>query len=103
LGRITKFIIIEEEKMFATFTDWEFENMDGAPDIARGMWPMMQAAGATSFRATQTGENTVRTMLTWPDAETAQAAIERMRATALEKMPGKVISTAAGAIMVDLS
>ena len=30
--------------MFATFTDWEFEYMDGAPDIARGMWPMMQAA-----------------------------------------------------------
>ncbi|MDA9253735.1 hypothetical protein N9P09_02215 [Amylibacter sp.] len=54
--------------MFATFTDWEFENMDGAPD-----------------------------------AETAQAAIERMRATALEKMPGKVISTTAGTIMVDLS
>jgi len=26
-----------------------------------------------------------------------------MRATALEKMPGKVISTSAGAIMVDLS
>ena len=27
--------------MFATFTDWEFEDMDGAPDIARGMWPMI--------------------------------------------------------------
>jgi len=26
-----------------------------------------------------------------------------MRATALEKMPGKVINTSAGAIMVDLS
>ena len=39
--------------MFATFTDWEFENMDGAPDTARGMWPMMQAAGATSFKATE--------------------------------------------------
>jgi hypothetical protein len=64
---------------------------------------MMQAAGANSFKATQTGENTVRTMLTWPDAETAQAAIERMRAAALEKMPGKVVGTTAGAIMVDLS
>jgi hypothetical protein len=61
--------------MFATFTDWEFEDIDGAQDTARGMWPMMQAAGATSFKATQTGE----------------------------KMPGKVISTSAGAIMVDLS
>jgi hypothetical protein len=90
-------------KMFATFTDWEFEDIDGAQETARGMWPMMQSAGATSFKATQTGENTVRTMLTWPDAETAQAAIERMRATALEKMPGKVVGTTAGAIMVDLS
>ena len=89
--------------MFATFTDWEFEDIDGAQETARGMWPMMQAVGATSFKATQTGENTVRTMLTWPDAETAQAAIERMRATALEKMPGKVVGTTAGAIMVDLS
>ena len=42
-------------------------------------------------------------MLTWPDAETAQAAIETMRAAALEKMPGKVVGTTAGAIMVDLS
>lgn len=89
--------------MFATFTDWEFEDIDGAQDTAKGMWPMMQAAGATSFKATQTGKKTVRTMLTWPDAETAQAAIERMRATALEKMPGKVVGTTAGAIMVDLS
>ena len=89
--------------MFATFTDWEFEDIDGAQDTARGMWPMMQAACATSFKATQTGQNTVRTMLTWPNAETAQVAIEKMRATALEKMPGKVVNTTAGAIMVDLS
>ena len=78
--------------MFATFTDWEFEDIEGAQDTARGMWPMMQAAGATSFKATQTGENTVRTMLTWPDAETAQAAIERMRATALEKCQVKLLA-----------
>ena len=35
--------------MFATFTDWEFEDIDGAQDTSKGMWPMMQAAGATSF------------------------------------------------------
>jgi len=43
--------------MFATFTDWEFEDMDGAPDIARGMWPMMQAAVPLVLR-NSTGENT---------------------------------------------
>tara|TARA_B100000787_G_C16125155_1_gene264626 strand:+ start:519 stop:788 length:270 start_codon:yes stop_codon:yes gene_type:complete len=89
--------------MFATFTDWEFDNINDAQKTANGMWPMMQAAGATRFTATQTGENTVRTMLVWPDAETAQAAIERMRATALEKMSGKVIDTSAGTLMIDFS
>ena len=24
--------------MFATFTDWEFEDIDGAQETARGMW-----------------------------------------------------------------
>jgi hypothetical protein len=26
---------MRRKKMFATFTDWEFEDMDGAPDTAR--------------------------------------------------------------------
>jgi hypothetical protein len=31
-------------------------------------------------------------MLTWPDAETAQAAIEKNESHCLEKMPGKVLA-----------
>ena len=67
------------------------------------MWPKMQAAGAASFKATQTGDKTVRTMSTWPESATAQAAIEKLRAAALERMSGKVIGTSGGELMLDLS
>jgi hypothetical protein len=42
-------------------------------------------------------------MTTWPDSATAQAAIEGMRAAALEKMSGKVTGTSGGELMLDLS
>ena len=89
--------------MFVTFTDWEFDNIELAQKTAEGMWPKMQAAGAESFKATQTGKKTVRTMTTWPDPATAQAAIEKMRAAALEQMSGKVTGTSGGELMLDLS
>ncbi|MDT1985523.1 MAG: hypothetical protein RMX66_01590 [Planktomarina sp.] len=89
--------------MFVTFTDWEFDNIEIAQQTAEGMWPQMQAAGATSFKATKTGENTVRSMTTWPDSATAQAAIEKMRAAALEKMSGKVTATSGGELMIDFN
>ena len=57
--------------MFVTFTDWEFDNIELAQKTAEGMWPKMQAAGAASFKATQTSDKTVRTMSTWPNSATA--------------------------------
>ena len=89
--------------MFVTFTDWEFDNIELAQKTAEGMWPKMQAAGASSFKATQTSDKTVRTMSTWPDSATAQATTEKMRAAALEQMSGKVSDTSGGELMLDLS
>ena len=51
--------------MFATFTDWEFDDMDVAKKTATDFWPKMKAAGATDFRATQTGPNSLRSMTLW--------------------------------------
>jgi len=90
--------------MFSTFADWEFDDVEASQKTAEEiMWPKMKAAGAISFKATQTGDNTVRTNIVWPDAATAQAAIDKMRALALEHMSGKVTGTSAGALMLDLS
>jgi len=71
-----------EKKMFATFTDWEFSDIGKMQETGTSLWPKMQAAGAISFKATQTGENTARTMIVWPDTATAQAAIDDLRAAA---------------------
>mgnify|MGYP001235958843 CR=1 FL=1 len=89
--------------MFVTFTEWEFDNIDAAQATARSSWPTMQAAGATNFKATQIGENTVRSMTLWPDSATAHAAIDKLRAAVLEQMSGKVTGTSSGNLILDLS
>ena len=40
--------------MFATFTDWEFSDMNAMQATGTAMWPKVQAAGAISFKATST-------------------------------------------------
>ena len=89
--------------MIATFTDWEFEDINAAQETANQMFPKMRAAGASILKATKTVENTVRTMTFYPDAATAQATIEKIRAAAFEQVSGKIVPTSAGEIMVDLS
>ena len=70
--------------MFTTFTDWEFTDIGAMEETGSNMWPKMQAVGALSFKAVQTGENTARTMIQWPDAATAQAAVDGLRAAAMD-------------------
>ena len=82
--------------MFITNTDWEFSVL--ASVTAAG--EAMRAAGAVSFQAVQTGENAARTLTTWPDAETAHAVIETLRATASKLADMRVVGAAAGAVIV---
>ena len=89
--------------MFATFTDWEFSNIDAMKATGTAMWPKMQAAGAISFTATSMGPNTVRTRVVWPDAATAQAAIDGLRAAAMEMTDTKATGMTAGELMLDFS
>ena len=87
--------------MFATFTDWEFSDMDAMTATGEAMWPKVQAAGALSFKATATGTNTARTMLVWPDSATAQAAIDGLRAAAMEMTDTKATGMTAGELILD--
>ena len=89
--------------MFATFTDWEFADMDAMKATGEAMWPKVQAAGAIGFTATATGPNTGRTRIVWPDAATAQAAIDGLRAVAMDMTDTKVTGSAAGEVMLDFS
>ena len=80
--------------MFTTFTDWEFDDISTVEATGSNMWPKMQAVGALSFKAVQTGENTARTMIQWPDASNAQAAVDDLRAAAMEMTDTRVVATA---------
>ena len=89
--------------MFATFTDWEFSDMNAMQATGTAMWPKVQAAGAISFKATSTGANTARTMIVWPDAATAQAAIDGLRAKTIAIFDTKAKATTAGEVLLDFS
>jgi hypothetical protein len=92
-----------ERKVFAVFTDWEFSDINAMQATGTAMWPKMQAAGAISFKATSTGATTARTMVTWPAAATAQAAIDDLRAVAMEMTDTKSVAKATGEVMLDFS
>ena len=87
--------------MFITNTDWEFTDAEAMTNVAHYMWPAIKKAGAISFRAAQTGANTARTYILWPDAVTAYEAIDELRATAKKMTATKVTGMAEGFLMVD--
>jgi len=65
------------------------------------MWAQIKSAGAISFKAAQTGENTARTVIIWTDAATAGAAIDNLRAAAAAMTDIKAISSTMGELMID--
>ena len=87
--------------MFTTFTDWEFDDISTVEATGSNMWPKMQAVGALSFTAVQTGENTARTMIQWRDAATAQDAVDDLRTAAMEMTDTRVVATAGGETKLD--
>jgi len=87
--------------MFMTSTDWEFTDAKAMTQAGHDMWAQIKSAGSISFKAAQTGDNTARTVIIWPDAATAGAAIDNLRASAAAMTDIKVISAAMGELMVD--
>ena len=49
------------------------------------------------------GETSGRTIVVWPDAATAQAAIDDVRAKAMDLADMKMVGSAAGNVMLQLS
>ena len=89
--------------MFATFTDWEFDgNIETAKKLAADFWPQMKAAGATDFRGTQTGPNSLRSMTLWKSKEQCEAALDKIRAAGSAHSGMKVVATASGHVETEL-
>ena len=87
--------------MFMTSTEREFADAEAMTQAGHDMWAQIKSAGALSFKAAQTVDNTARTVIIWPDAATAGAAIDNIRAAAAAMTDTRVIASAMGELMVD--
>ena len=87
--------------MFMTSTEREFADAEAMTQAGHDMWAQIKSAGALSFKAAQTVDNTARTVIIWPDAATAGAAIDNLRAADAAMTDTRVIASAMGELMVD--
>jgi hypothetical protein len=71
--------------MYMTMTDWQIE-MPATPETFAAdvgvVFENFKEVGATNLRVCKISENRVRTMTVWPDAETAEFAIEAIKEVA---------------------
>ena len=71
--------------MYMTMTDWQIE-MPATPEAFAAdvgiAFENFKEVGATNLRICKISENRVRTMTVWPDAETAEFAIEAIKEVA---------------------
>ena len=71
--------------MYMTMTDWQIE-MPTTPETFEAdvgiAFENFKEVGATNLRICKISENRVRTMTVWPDAETAEFAIEAIKEVA---------------------
>tara|TARA_B100001173_G_C15885989_1_gene503512 strand:+ start:98 stop:367 length:270 start_codon:yes stop_codon:yes gene_type:complete len=88
--------------MFATFTDWSMDNPEEGVKAADKLWPEMKAAGAINMRVVKTGDTGARSMTMWPDAETAQKAIDAMRAKGAAMAGSEIVGGAMGTLLREL-
>ena len=92
-----------EDKMFVSFTDWEFDgNVENAVAAAKGFWPEMKKYGAVNTRCTVTGETTLRTMTLWSSQEDVEANLDKIRAAAGSAVGMSVTGGMMGTIAVEL-
>ena len=71
--------------MYMTMTDWQIE-MPATPETFAAdvgvVFENFKEVVATNLRICKISENRVRTMTVWPDAETAEFAIEAIKEVA---------------------
>ena len=88
--------------MFATFTDWSMDDPEEGSKTAKAMWPDMKAVGAISMRLVKTDDTGARSVTMWPDAKTAQKAIDAMRAKGASMSGAEMIGGAMGTVLLDM-
>ena len=84
--------------MYATSADWFFYSNPDFPDLDNFI-ANLRAAGAINWHYVMTSETTARTMIVWPDKETAHKALSMVRDDAEATTAQKITSTCEGEIV----
>ena len=84
--------------MYATSADWSFDSKPDFPDLDNFI-ANLKAAGAINWHYVMTSETTARTMIVWPDKETAHKALSIVRDDAEAATAQKITSTCEGNIV----
>ena len=85
--------------MYATSADWSFGQ---APDFSKQQAEFtlaMKAAGAVNWYYVLTSETTARSMMVWPDKETAHKALKMVRDDAAAQNNHTITMTCEGEIV----
>ena len=85
--------------MNATSADWSFDQVADFSELGPKMAASMKAAGAVHWHFVITSETTARSMMVWPDKETAHKAIKMFREEASADNGSTIISTCEGEIV----
>ena len=85
--------------MYATSADWSFDQVAYFSEMRPKMAASMKAAGAVHWHFVVTSETTARSMMVWPDKETAHKAIKMFREDAPNQNGSKITSTCEGEIV----
>ena len=85
--------------MYATSADWSFDQVADFSELGPKMAASMKAADAVHWHFVITSETTARSMMVWPDKETAHKAIIMFREDASVDNGSTITSTCEGEIV----
>ena len=86
--------------MFATSADWSFDSIaENFYDKQNEYILEFKALGAVNFFYVQTSPTTARSMMVWPDKETAHAALVRVREGVAAENGSVIVSVCEGDIL----
>ena len=87
--------------MYATTTDWSFEEWTEEHQklLEEKYLPMFKSVGALNFYYIKTSDTIGGTVTIWPNKDTADKVLEKMRASAGDDTGGKVTATSQGEVM----
>jgi hypothetical protein len=85
--------------MYATSADWSLDQVADFSELGPKMAASMKAAGAVHWHFVITSETTARSIMVWPDKETAHKAIKMFREDASVDNGSTITSTCEGEIV----